>query len=136
MLLCATILSLAIANSAYGNTYQSLWHVQLAGMSLEHWINDGLMAVFFLLVGLELERELYVGELSDFRNALLPVVAAVGGVCVPALVHYSLNADSPSRAGAGIPMATDIAFCARRTRFGWIQSLSIPEDIPDGISRD
>lgn len=79
-------------------------------MSVEHWINDGLMAVFFLMVGLELERELYNGELSDFRNALLPIVAAVGGICVPALLHFALNAGTSTQGGMGIPMATDIAF--------------------------
>jgi NhaA family Na+:H+ antiporter len=68
------------------------------------------MAVFFLLIGLELERELYVGELSDFKNALLPIFAAVGGICVPALVHFSFNNGKPTQAGIGIPMATDIAF--------------------------
>jgi len=79
-------------------------------MSLEHWINDALMAVFFLLIGLELERELYVGELSNFQNALLPVVAAIGGMVAPALIHFSLNGGTPTQAGIGIPMATDIAF--------------------------
>src|SRR5688572_1133872 len=68
------------------------------------------MTVFFLLIGLELERELYVGELSNFRNALLPIVAAAGGVAVPALIHFSLNAGTPTQPGIGIPMATDIAF--------------------------
>ena len=68
------------------------------------------MAVFFLLIGLELERELYVGELSDLRNALLPIFAAAGGMAVPALIHYALNAGTPAQAGIGIPMATDIAF--------------------------
>jgi NhaA family Na+:H+ antiporter len=82
----------------------------VAGLSVEHWINDGLMAVFFLLIGLELERELYVGELADFRSALLPIVAAAGGVAVPALIHFALNAGSPTQPGIGIPMATDIAF--------------------------
>ena len=68
------------------------------------------MAIFFLLIGLELERELYVGELSDFKNALLPIVAALGGMAAPALVHYLLNAGLPTQNGVGIPMATDIAF--------------------------
>jgi NhaA family Na+:H+ antiporter len=79
-------------------------------VSVEHWINDALMAVFFLLIGLELERELYVGELADFRNALLPIVAAGGGVAAPALIHLGLNVGTPTQAGIGIPMATDIAF--------------------------
>ena len=79
-------------------------------MSLEHWINDGLMAVFFLFIGLELERELYNGELSNVKKALLPIVAAVGGIAAPALIHFLLNAGTPTQAGIGIPMATDIAF--------------------------
>lgn len=110
VLIICTALSLAIANSSLGNTYITLWHSDFAGMSLEHWINDGLMAIFFLLIGLELERELYNGELSNFRDALLPIVAAIGGMLVPALIHYSLNADTVTQAGIGIPMATDIAF--------------------------
>ncbi|MES2756439.1 MAG: Na+/H+ antiporter NhaA [Pseudomonadota bacterium] len=110
VLIACTLISLLLANSPFGETYRALWHAQLAGMSVEHWINDGLMAVFFLMVGLELERELYNGELSDFRNALLPTIAAVGGIGVPALLHFSLNAGTPTQSGIGIPMATDIAF--------------------------
>jgi NhaA family Na+:H+ antiporter len=110
VLITCTLLSLLLANSPAAETYLSLWHLELAGMSVEHWINDGLMAIFFLMIGLELERELYNGELSDFRNALLPIVAAVGGICVPALLHFSLNVGSPTQGGMGIPMATDIAF--------------------------
>jgi NhaA family Na+:H+ antiporter len=87
-----------------------LWQTYIGGLSVEHWINDALMAIFFLLIGLELERELYVGELSDFRNALLPIVAAVGGLCLPALIHFIFNSGTPTQAGLGIPMATDIAF--------------------------
>lgn len=110
VLVVCTVVSLIIANSAAGDAYIDLWHVELGGLSVEHWINDGLMAVFFLLIGLELERELYVGELSDFRNALLPIVGAVSGVAVPALIHFGLNAGTSTQAGVGIPMATDIAF--------------------------
>jgi NhaA family Na+:H+ antiporter len=80
------------------------------GLTLDHWVNDALMAVFFLLIGLELERELYVGELSNIRNALLPLFAAAGGILVPAGIHYALNVGTPTQAGNGIPMATDIAF--------------------------
>ena len=105
-----TILSLLITNSVFGANYLSLWQTYVGGLSIEHWINDGLMAIFFLLIGLELERELYVGELSDFRNALLPIFAAVGGICLPALIHFLLNKATPTQAGIGIPMATDIAF--------------------------
>lgn len=110
LLIICTIVSLLITNSAVGEQYTGLWHAYVGGLSLEHWINDALMAVFFLFIGLELERELYVGELSDFRNALLPIVAAVGGICAPALIHFALNAGTPTQAGVGIPMATDIAF--------------------------
>lgn len=110
VLIFCTILSLLVANSAFGPAYLDFWHIKLAGLSLEHWANDALMAVLFLFVGLELERELYVGELSNFRKALLPIIAAAGGIVVPAGIHYALNADMPTQAGAGIPMATDIAF--------------------------
>ena len=85
-------------------------HAPLGPLTLEHWINDGLMAVFFLLVGLELERELYVGELSEPRKALLPLVAAIGGMFAPAAFHFALNAGTPTNGGFGVPMATDIAF--------------------------
>lgn len=109
-LIACTLISLLLANSSAGASYMAMWHLNLAGMSVEHWINDGLMAIFFLLIGLELERELYNGELSDMRNALLPMIAAMGGICVPALIHYGFNAGSPTQGGMGIPMATDIAF--------------------------
>lgn len=109
-LIACTVISLLLANSAWGEAYLQIWQVSLGGLSIEHWINDALMAVFFLLIGLELKRELYNGELSDFRNALLPIVAAVGGICAPALIHFSLNAGTLTQAGIGIPMATDIAF--------------------------
>ncbi len=110
LLIACTAASLALANSAFGPAWLATWNVELAGLSLGHWINDGLMAVFFLMIGLELERELYVGELSNFRNALLPIIAAIGGMAAPALVHYAFNQGLPTQAGIGIPMATDIAF--------------------------
>jgi len=110
VLIICTVLSLLLANSPAGPAYLAFWQAGIAGMSVEHWINDGLMAVFFLMIGLELERELYNGELSDLRNALLPIFAAVGGICIPALLHFSLNAGAATQAGMGIPMATDIAF--------------------------
>ena len=110
LLIFCTLVSLLLANSPAGDGYRALWQVDVSGMSLEHWINDGLMAVFFLFIGLELERELYNGELSNPRKALLPIVAAIGGVVVPALIHFSLNAGSATQRGIGIPMATDIAF--------------------------
>ena len=110
LLVACTMTSLALANSSLGTAWLGMWHAEIAGMSASHWINDGLMAVFFLLIGLELERELYSGELSDLRNALLAIAAAGGGICVPALIHYAFNAGTHTQAGIGIPMATDIAF--------------------------
>jgi NhaA family Na+:H+ antiporter len=110
LLIACTIASLLVANSPVGDGYLHLWHVRVAGLSIEHWINDALMAIFFLFVGLELERELYSGELSDLRNALLPIVAAIGGIAMPALIHFGLNRGTATTAGIGIPMATDIAF--------------------------
>ena len=114
LLILCTALSLVVANSSMGAAYLHFWHTDIGGLSLhlsvEQWVNDALMAVFFLFVGLELERELYSGELSDFRNALLPIFAASGGIVVPALIHFALNAGSTTQAGAGISMATDIAF--------------------------
>jgi NhaA family Na+:H+ antiporter len=110
LLLACTVIALVAANSSLGAAWLGFWHVEVAGLSLELWVNDALMAVFFLLIGLELERELRVGELSDFRRAILPVIAAVGGMVAPALLHYALNAGTPTERGFGIPMATDIAF--------------------------
>ncbi|MCT9074079.1 Na+/H+ antiporter NhaA [Cupriavidus gilardii] len=110
LLIACTVVSLILANSPVGDQYLHLWHVKVAGLSVEHWINDALMAIFFLLIGLELERELYNGELSSLRNALLPIVAAAGGIAVPALIHFGFNGGTPTQAGIGIPMATDIAF--------------------------
>jgi len=110
VLILCTLVSLALANSALGPAYLGFWHGYVAGLSIEHWVNDALMAVFFLLIGLELKRELYNGELSDLRNAMLPILGAVGGIAVPALIHFLFNGGSATQAGIGIPMATDIAF--------------------------
>lgn len=109
LVICALI-TLVIANSSYSEAYLGFWKREIGGLSLEHWINDALMAVFFLFIGLELERELYSGELSNFKNALLPIFAAVGGMVVPAAIYLSLNSEAVTQAGMGIPMATDIAF--------------------------
>lgn len=110
ILILCTILSLSIANSTLGPAWLGFWHQYIAGLSIEHWVNDALMAIFFLLIGLELKRELVNGELSDLKNAMLPMLAAGGGIAVPALIHFGLNAGSATQAGVGIPMATDIAF--------------------------
>ncbi len=110
ILVFVTILSLALANSDWKTEYINLWHFDLGGHSIVHWINDGLMTIFFLLIGLELEREIYQGELSDIKNASLPIFGATGGMIVPAGIFLLLNYGTYSQAGAGIPMATDIAF--------------------------
>jgi Na+:H+ antiporter, NhaA family len=110
VLIVCTFISLVLANSVYSAAWLGFWHIKVLGLSIEHWINDGLMAIFFLLIGLELERELHNGELSDLRRALLPIFAALGGILVPAGIHYALNHGLPTQPGIGIPMATDIAF--------------------------
>ncbi len=110
LLIACTVASLVIANSPVGVHYLGFWQTEVGGLTVEYWINDALMAIFFLFIGLELERELYVGELSDFKNALLPIFAAVGGMAAPALIHFAFNAGTPTQDGIGIPMATDIAF--------------------------
>ena len=118
ILIACTLISLIVANSVIGTEYIHFWHSRLDASfsaieldySVEHWINDGLMAVFFLMVGLEIERELYVGELSSFKNALLPILAATGGMLIPAIIHYCFNAGTNTQQGFAIPMATDIAF--------------------------
>lgn len=110
ILVFVTGISLVVANSRFQSEYMQLWNFDLAGHSLVHWINDGLMAVFFLLIGLELEREIYEGELSSIKNASLPIFGALGGMLVPAGIYMALNFGTETQAGAGIPMATDIAF--------------------------
>jgi NhaA family Na+:H+ antiporter len=109
-LIACTLVSLLMTNFLWGEKYLSLWQMKAGGLSVEHWINDGLMAIFFLFIGLELNREFRTGELSNFKTALLPIIAALGGVCVPALIHFAFNKGTPTQAGVGIPMATDIAF--------------------------
>jgi len=110
ILIICTVLSLLLSNSPVSASYLALWQMPIAGLTLGLWINDLLMAIFFLLIGLELERELYSGELSDFRKALLPLFAALGGIALPALIHFGFNAGTVTQSGIGIPMATDIAF--------------------------
>jgi Na+:H+ antiporter, NhaA family len=118
LLLFSALIAMLVANSLFGAGFLNFWHLQVGWDSgaihlrydLVHWVNDGLMAIFFLLIGLEIERELYLGELSNLKNASLPIFAAIGGALTPALIHYSLNRGTPTQAGFGIPMATDIAF--------------------------
>jgi NhaA family Na+:H+ antiporter len=118
LLVICTVISLLITNSSGGEGYMHFMHrevdLSFSGVALnytvEHWVNDGLMAIFFLLVGLEVERELYIGELADPKKAILPLVAAAGGICIPALIHYILNYGTETQPGFAIPMATDIAF--------------------------
>jgi NhaA family Na+:H+ antiporter len=118
ILLSMTIVALALANSPLAERYHALLETHIAisagpfrlDESLLHWINDGLMAIFFFLVGLEIKREVMVGELVDPRAAALPIVAAIGGVLVPATIYLALNAGGPGARGWGVPMATDIAF--------------------------
>lgn len=110
ILLLCTVLSLTISNSTLAQNYSHFFHFEIAHKPIEFWINDGLMTIFFLLVGLEIEREIYIGELSDIRKSLLPIIAAIGGMLVPALIHFSMNSGTSTQNGFGIPMATDIAF--------------------------
>jgi NhaA family Na+:H+ antiporter len=118
LLVFCTIISLLIANSYIGADYIQFMHnkadLSFANISLdysiEHWVNDGLMAIFFLMVGLEVERELYIGELADFKKAILPLAGAIGGICIPAFIHFLLNKGTVTQPGFAIPMATDIAF--------------------------
>ena len=110
ILMGCTLFSLVLANSTFSADYLYFWHTNFAGESIEYWINDGLMAIFFLLIGLELEREIYLGELSDIKNALLPIFGALGGMLIPAGFYLFFNFGSSTQNGAGIPMATDIAF--------------------------
>lgn len=118
ILILCTITSIIIANSPFGSRFLDFWHIKIGfeigdmvlKQSVGHWVNDGLMAVFFLLIGLEIEREIYVGELSNLKNASLPIFAAIGGMAMPALIHFLLNRGTETQGGIGIPMATDIAF--------------------------
>jgi NhaA family Na+:H+ antiporter len=118
LLIVATVLALLWANSQLSDSYFHLWETQVSvragqyGISkdLLHWINDGLMVIFFFVVGLEIKREVLVGELSSPRLAALPIVAAIGGMIVPAIIYVAFNLSGPARSGWAIPMATDIAF--------------------------
>ncbi len=110
ILIACTLLSLVLSNSSLKDVYQAVWHTPLCQQSVEYWINDGLMAIFFLLIGLELKREIYQGELSNIREAFLPIFGALGGMLVPAGIYVLFNIGTNTQGGVGIPMATDIAF--------------------------
>ncbi|MBA3474840.1 MAG: Na+/H+ antiporter NhaA [Rubrobacter sp.] len=147
LLIAAAIVALVWANSPWGESYTRLWGTELSvGLGpflieedLTHWINDGLMAVFFLVVGLEIKREILVGELSSPRRAALPLAAAIGGAVLPALIYVAINFRTESVSGWGIPMATDIAFAlgvlallGRRAPLGlkvFLTALAIVDDI-------
>ncbi|MDE1513761.1 MULTISPECIES: Na+/H+ antiporter NhaA [Vibrio] len=111
LLVIAAAIAMMIANSAMGDGYQALLHTYVLGMSISHWINDGLMAVFFLLIGLEVKRELLEGALKSRETAIFPAIAAVGGMLAPALIYVLFNFNDPEAIqGWAIPAATDIAF--------------------------
>jgi NhaA family Na+:H+ antiporter len=118
VLMACTIVALAWANSPWSQGYADFTHIEVGfswggaslNMSLQHWINDALMAIFFFVVGLEVKREILIGQLSTLRQAALPVSAAVGGMLIPAAFYFAMNAGGPAAQGWGIPMATDIAF--------------------------
>jgi len=118
LLLATTITALFLANSPWAEHYFQIWSVPISiavgdmslSGSLQHWINDGLMVIFFLVIGLEIKREVLVGELAGWQKASLPLIAAIGGMLIPAFIYYIVNAGGPGAPGWGIPMATDIAF--------------------------
>ena len=147
VLIVAAVVALAWANSPFADSYEGLWSTEISisiGVfnlveSLLHWVNDGLMAIFFLVVGLEIKREILVGELTSRRKATLPIAAAVGGAVVPALIFLLVVRDGTAARGWGVPMATDIAFAlgvlallGRRAPFGlriFVTALAIVDDL-------
>lgn len=118
ILMFTTILALILANTAFADEYADLFHTYInvevgswkLSHTVHHWINDGLMAIFFFIIGLEIKREIIAGELSDLRVAILPILAAIGGMVIPALIYLFINQGTDAAHGWGIPMATDIAF--------------------------
>jgi len=117
LMMCAVI-AIYLANSQWSTTYHHLLEMPFTigvegfqlSKSLHHWINDGLMALFFFVIGLELKREIIAGELADIKQAILPIIAAIGGMIVPVLIYISINPEGHTFDGWGVPMATDIAF--------------------------
>ena len=118
VLMFMTVVALVLANSPLADAYAHFFHTKIdltvgswaLSHSIHHWINDGLMAIFFFIIGLEIKREILVGELSNIKVAILPILAAIGGMVVPALIYVYINAGGEGASGWGIPMATDIAF--------------------------
>ena len=118
LLIFSAVVAFAVVNFGFYKGYDEFWHQQIGlnigniflRYSLLHWVNDGLMTIFFLLIGLEIRRELAEGELSNPQQAILPIIAAIGGALLPAIIYFGFNAGLPTSMGFGIPMATDIAF--------------------------
>lgn len=118
VLILATLTAVAWANSPWADLYVKLSHLDIGTyfngrqyhLSLDHWVKDGLMTLFFFVVGLEIKREVLIGELSSLKKAMLPITAALGGAIIPALIYFFFNSDGPAANGWGVPMATDIAF--------------------------
>ena len=118
ILMCMTIVALILANTPLTHAYADFFHTKVElsigswemSHTLHHWINDGLMAIFFFIIGLEIKREILVGELSSIKVAILPILSAIGGMALPALIYLAFNYNEPGAKGWGIPMATDIAF--------------------------
>jgi NhaA family Na+:H+ antiporter len=147
LLLLAAVVALAWTNSPWRESYGAFWHLPLGisfgertlSLSLEHWVNDGLMVLFFFLVGMEIKHELVIGALSSRERAMLPLFGALGGMIVPAAIYASLHAGGPAASGWGVPMATDIAFAVaaltvfgRRVPYGlkvFLLALAIVDDL-------
>ena len=147
LLIAVTIIAIIWTNSGFEKTYHSFWHTEISftlgrfhiSKTILHWINDGFMALFFFTVGLEIKREILVGELSTPKKALLPVFSALGGIVVPGLIYATLNAGHPTISGWGVPVATDIAFAlgalallGRRLPVGlriFLAALAIADDL-------
>ncbi len=109
--MASAAVGMAVANSVLASDYAELLHTKVAGLEVLHWINDGLMALFFLLVGLEIKREILAGELDSWPRRALPFIAALGGMIAPALIFFAINWQTPGNwRGWAIPTATDIAF--------------------------